>query len=233
VEDCSLHGISAEHSGQRKNKHDCIVPQHYRRCRGTWSKRVALKVLRSTGPAVDFPIVRSATALAGREVTQNARLLAMAAQVMDDAYVAVLDAKYHYRFWRPITAIRDADIDGNDATGRDPTWVPLIETPMHPEYPCAHCISAAAVGAVLQVELGGTSVPKLQTVSTTLPGVVRSWTRIEDLVKEVAEARIYDGVHFHTSTEVGARMGKQVGETVARRYIEVQSVQTTVDLAGR
>lgn len=171
-----------------------------------------------TGPAIFFPIVREIAALPGRDLTANARLLAMAAQVQDDALIAVFDAKYHYGFWRPVTAIRNGDLDGNDATERDPAWLPFIDTPMHPEYPCAHCISAAAVGAVLQAELAGTPPPKLATTSTTAPGVVRSWTRIDDFVREVAEARVYDGVHFRYSTEVGTAMGRQVGAQVARKF---------------
>jgi hypothetical protein len=171
-----------------------------------------------TGPAIYFSIVRSVTAMPGRDVTANARLLAMVAQVQDDALIAVFDAKYHYGFWRPITAIRNGDLDGNDATERDPSWLPLIDTPMHPEYPCAHCISAAAVGAVLQAELGRTPPPKLVSISTTAPGVVRSWTRVEDFVREVSEARIYDGVHYRYSTEIATAMGQQVGAQVARKF---------------
>ena len=74
----------------------------------------------------------------------NARLFALYAMAMADSYIAVFDAKYTYNFWRPVTAIRNGDIDGNDATERDPAWEPFIATPMHPEYPCAHCINSAA-----------------------------------------------------------------------------------------
>ena len=56
------------------------------------------------------------------------------------AYIAIFDAKYTYNFWRPVTAIRNGDLDGNEETTRDPAWEPIIATPMHPEYPCAHCI---------------------------------------------------------------------------------------------
>ena len=71
-----------------------------------------------------------------------------------DAYIAVFEAKYHYNFWRPVTAVRNADTTGNPATPRDAGWLPLGETPMHPEYPCAHCITAAAVAAVLRGVVG-------------------------------------------------------------------------------
>ncbi|HKZ74125.1 MAG TPA: vanadium-dependent haloperoxidase, partial [Steroidobacteraceae bacterium] len=80
-----------------------------------------------TGPAIYFPVVQSVANVSGREVTQNARLLAVVAQSMDDAMIAVFDAKYHYGFWRPITAIRNGDIDGNAATERDASWVPFID----------------------------------------------------------------------------------------------------------
>ena len=88
-----------------------------------------------SGPVMYFPIARLVADGPGREVTRNARLLAAAARAMDDAAIAVFDAKYHYGFWRPITAIRNGDTDGNDATERDASWVPFIDTPMHPEYP--------------------------------------------------------------------------------------------------
>jgi hypothetical protein len=171
------------------------------------------------GPQIYLPVARSVTTLPGREVTQNARLLAVATQALDDAAIAVFDAKYHYGFWRPITAIRNGDIDGNDATERDASWMPLIDTPLHPEYPCAHCILAASLCAVLQAEIGPGPTPKFTSVSPTAPGVVRSWSRIEDLVQEVANARIYDGVHYRTSTEVGSAMGKKIGELAADKLL--------------
>ncbi|MGH8284564.1 MAG: vanadium-dependent haloperoxidase, partial [Steroidobacteraceae bacterium] len=172
-----------------------------------------------TGPTIYFPVARSVANVSGREVTQNARLLAVVAQSMDDAMIAVLDAKYHYGFWRPITAIRNGDIDGNDATARDASWAPFIDTPMHPEYPCAHCIVSGAIGAVLHAEVGARPIPKLSTTSPTAPGTVRSWTRVDDFVQEVANARIYDGVHYRSSTEVGSAMGKKIGELAAAKYL--------------
>jgi hypothetical protein len=166
-----------------------------------------------------LPVVRSVATAPGREPTQNARLLAVAAQAIDDAFIAVFDAKYHYNFWRPITAIRNGDIDGNDATEREASWLPFIDTPMHPEYPCAHCIASAAIGAVLQAEIGTGATPTLSTTSLTAPGMVRSWTKIGDFVQEVANARIYDGVHYRNSTEVGTAMGKQIGELAATKSL--------------
>lgn len=173
----------------------------------------------STQPTVYFPVVRSVAQTPGREITQNARLFAVTGQGMDDALIAVFDAKYHYEFWRPVTAIRNGDIDGNEATERDASWVPFIDTPMHPEYPCAHCINSATIGAILQAEIGTGLTPTLSTTSVTAPGMVRTWTKIDDFVQEVADARIYDGVHYRTSTEVGTAMGRKIGELARAKYL--------------
>ena len=120
----------------------------------------------ATKPSIYHGVVRAVADRPGREITRNARLLAAVAQGMDDALIAVFDAKYHYNFWRPITAIRNGDKDGNEATARDAAWMPFIETPMHPEYPCAHCILAATVGTVIEAEAGGDPLPELSTTAT-------------------------------------------------------------------
>jgi hypothetical protein len=130
----------------------------------------------------------------------------------------VFEAKYHYQFWRPITAIRNGDRDSNAATERDPDWTPLIVTPIQPEYPCAHCMVASTIATVIRADVGKEALPTLSTTSNTLRGVTRHWTRTEDVVQEVSNARIYDGVHYRTSTEVGTRMGEQVGAVVAAAY---------------
>jgi hypothetical protein len=169
----------------------------------------------ATAPTIYFPVVRSVATSPGRDVTQNARLLAVAAQAIDDALIAIFDAKYYYNFWRPITAIRNGDIDGNNATERDASWLPFIDTPMHPEYPCAHCIVSGAVGGVLMAEVGDGPMPTLSTTSPTAQGAVRSWKSVDDFVLEVANARVYDGVHYRNSTEVGTAMGKKIGALAA------------------
>ncbi len=132
--------------------------------------------------------------------------------------IAVIDAKYTYNFWRPVTAIRNGDRDGNDATERDPAWEPLIATPMHPEYPCAHCVTQTAVATVLAAVFGDT-VPTFTLSSPTAPGVTRSFTRLSDYAAEVTNARIYDGVHYRTSGNVGAAMGRQIGVYLAENLL--------------
>ena len=89
---------------------------------------------------------------------------------------------------------------------------------MHPEYPCAHCTVAGAVGTVVQVEIG-TSSPALTTTSYLVKGSSRKWAKIEEFVQEVSTARIYDGVHFRNSTEVGTALGKQVGALAVEKFL--------------
>ena len=131
----------------------------------------------ATAPAVYWPVARSVATVPGRDESDNARLLAVAAMAMDDALIAVFDAKYAYNFWRPVTAIRNAEDDL-----RDPGWTPFIDTPMHPEYPCAHCIVSASLGAVLAAEIGTGPSPKLSSASSTAGGAVRTWPSVGDFV---------------------------------------------------
>jgi hypothetical protein len=173
----------------------------------------------ATLPPIYHGIVRSVANQPGRDATQNARLFAAVTQAADDALIAVFDAKYHYNFWRPITAIRNGDIDNNDATERDPMWTSFIDTPMHPEYPCAHCILGAAIGTVLQAEIGNGPTPTLTTTSYTAKGAARSWKKVDEFMQEVSDARVYDGVHYRNSTVVGMTMGKQVGALAVGKFL--------------
>jgi hypothetical protein len=170
------------------------------------------KFWEATAPAVYWPVARSVANAPGRDPIENARFFAAAAVAMDDALVAVFDAKYAYNFWRPITAIRNAEGDG-----RDPNWLPFIDTPMHPEYPCAHCIVSGALGAVLAAEIGNGSAPTLSASSYTAGGATRTWVKVGDWMQEVSVARIYDGVHYRNSTVVGNAMGQKIGALAAQK----------------
>jgi hypothetical protein len=178
-----------------------------------------------TGPASWLPVVRNLTATPGRSLVQNARLLALVSMATADSYIAVFDAKYHYQFWRPITAIRNGDLDGNDATAPDAIWEPLIDTPMHPEYPCAHCINSGAAAAVLEAEFGAGDLPAIRMTSAGVPGVTHQWTRIRDYAAEVSNARIWGGIHYRNSAEVGAAMGRQIGEWALKTQLGPQGTQ--------
>ncbi len=163
------------------------------------------------GPPSFNSIVRQVALAKQMDVVDCSRLFALTEIAANDAIVAVLDAKYHYNFWRPVTAIRNADITHNPMTPREPSWLPLGETPMHPEYPCAHCIVSAAVSTVLR-SIAGDEVGELTMTSPTALGVTRKWTKLQDYSDEVANARIYAGFHYRFSTEVGKDMGRKIGD---------------------
>jgi len=168
-----------------------------------------------TGPWTYNPIVKQIAMARKMDVVDCARLFALSSIAGVDAFIAVFDAKYTYNLWRPVTAIRNADLTSNAATPREESWMPLGVTPMHPEYPCAHCIVAAAISTVLQ-SVAGDEVDAISLTSPTAPGVTRKWTRLQDYSDEVSNARIYAGFHYRFSTEVGKDMGKKIGQlTVA------------------
>lgn len=174
-----------------------------------------------TGPATTDPVARQIAAAKKLNLLDNARLFALFTIAMADSGIAVFDAKYAYDFWRPVTAIRNAEIDGNDATVADAGWEPLIPTPMHPEYPCAHCIFDAAAASVLQAHFGD-AVPRFTLTSTTAPGVTRSFERLSDFAAEVVDARVWSGVHYRVSGEVGSAMGRKIGEYVVQNLLKPQ-----------
>ncbi|HEX6739270.1 MAG TPA: vanadium-dependent haloperoxidase [Vicinamibacteria bacterium] len=172
-----------------------------------------------TGAGTYNPMVRQVAAAKHLDLAANARLFALTSMAAADAIIAVFDAKYTYNFWRPVTAIRNADGDGNDATDVDPAWEPFIATPLHPEYPCAHCINQSAVARVLELEFGDEAAP-FTLKSPTAPGVEHRFTRLSAYVQEVIEARVCDGVHYRTSGQVGAAMGRQIGDHLVGKYFK-------------
>jgi hypothetical protein len=170
------------------------------------------------GPASWGPVLRAVAGAPGRALARNARLFALAEMAAADAYIAVFDAKYTFNLWRPITAIRNGDTHGSGAMSRIADWEPLVDTPLHPEYPCAHCITSGAIAAVLESEFGPT-IPEVTMTSPTAPGLVRRWRTAKAFTDEVSMARLYGGIHYRTSIVVGQAMGRQIGELAARQYL--------------
>jgi hypothetical protein len=173
-----------------------------------------------TGPASYYPIARQLVAAKKMDVVDSARFMALASVAVADTFIAVFDAKYHYDFWRPITAIRNGDIDENAATELDATWQPIDNTPMHPEYPCAHCISSAGIAAVIEGVLGSADIPEVTMTSPTAPGVTHHWTNVWAYADEVSMARIYAGFHYRFSTKVGQDMGRKIGQLVVQNLMQ-------------
>jgi hypothetical protein len=177
------------------------------------------------GPRAYFPVMLQVVAAKKMSLVEAARFMALASVAMVDAIIAVFDAKYHYEFWRPITAIRNGDLLNSPAITRDATWQPIDSTPMHPEYPCAHCIVAASCAAVVTGVIG-TDVREISATSPTAPGVTHRWADMQAFVKEVSEARIWAGFHYRSSTKVGEEMGYQIGRHVVKSYLQPVTLVT-------
>src|SRR6185295_11318861 len=172
-----------------------------------------------TGPLSTHPLHRQVAIGKEMSVTDSARFMAVITAAEADAMIAVMDAKYKYGLWRPITAIRNGDIDGNAATERAATWQPIDNTPMHPEYPCAHCIVSSAVASAIEAMLGTADISEVAIVSPTAPGVTHRWSDLNAYTDEVAEARICAGFHYRFSTIAGRQMGRNIGTYVAQTVL--------------
>ena len=157
--------------------------------------------------------ISQATA-ANLDAWQTARLLALVQLAEFDAYVAVIESKYAYNFWRPVTAVALAGTDGNPRTEAHPGWeVVSFPTPPFPDYPSGHACTGAAAAAVIRLLLGRDSGP-FTAHSASLPGVTRSFRSVEAAAKENADSRVYVGFHFRHATEIGLLQGAAVGSYV-------------------
>jgi len=162
-----------------------------------------------------MPMLRRISDLPGRTTVQNARMLARVAMTEFDEGLAMVDAKMHYQFWRPITAIRDADQDGNDATTRDAGWAPFINTPNHPEYPCGHCGYASAMATVLKAEVGNAPPGGVEVASNSIPdSLLQRLPTFDEWVQEVSFSRTLGGVHYRFSNEAAQELGRRAAERV-------------------
>jgi PAP2 superfamily len=174
----------------------------------------------TTGPLATHPLERQIVVGKNMSVLDSARFMAMVSVAETDAIQSVYEAKYHYQFWRPITAIRNGDIDDNPETERMPTWEPIDVTPMHPEYPCAHCIVSTAVATVIEALIGTSDIPEVAITMPSAPGVTHHYTTLKAFTDEVSNARIYAGFHYRNSTVVGRNMGKEIGSYVAKTVLQ-------------
>ena len=161
-------------------------------------------------------VARAETATDGRGLLAHARLFALLNITISDANTSVFDAKYSYLFWRPVTAIRNADADDNPRTTLDTGWSPFLTTPPHPEYPAAHAVIQAAAVEVLKKYFGRQYA--FDTTSPTVPGVTRHYRNFDAWAEEGGRARILGGMHFRNSIDVGHRQGSLVANWILRRY---------------
>ena len=164
------------------------------------------------------PTLRMVADGPGRRPVQNARMFVLYHMTLDDAAQAMVVDKLHYNYWRPITAIRNGEDDGNPATQPDPAWVPLIATPNFPEYPCGHCTAAGAIATVMKAETGPRPAGGVKVGAMGVPNsavhFLPSW---DEWAQEVSDSRIYGGVHYRFSNEAGEEIGRRAARMVMER----------------
>ena len=157
----------------------------------------------------------------GKSLLEHARLYAILNAALSDAYATSLESKFHYNFWRPLTAIRAADTDGNPLTVKDSTWEPAFITPPVPDYPSAHAAAGGAAATVIDALLGANR--PFQHTSTSAPAAgpgatpTRSYASALDAARENAYSRMLVGIHFRRACDVGLKQGRDVAQAVLER----------------
>ena len=164
-------------------------------------------------------IARAVAFASGNTLEANARLFALLNIAQADAAISAWDAKYAFMFWRPVTAIRGADNDGNPQTAADATWVSLIPTPPFPDYVSGHSTFSGAAATVLAHFFGSDRIT-LAVESDALPGVSRSFSSFSAAAREAAISRLYGGIHFRSANEDGLASGIAIGEWVSANIMQ-------------
>jgi hypothetical protein len=164
------------------------------------------------------PAARQASVAQRRTLSENARAFALLAMAIHDALISSTEAKFHYQFWRPVTAIRAGATDDNHRTEPDPNFLPLINTPPFPGYPSNHGCIAGAARAVLS-HVFGEDGHTITLSSDKIPEVVLNYTAWEQICDDIDDARMFGGIHFRFDQEAGQRQGRRVGEYILRHEL--------------
>jgi hypothetical protein len=164
-------------------------------------------------------VARKVTVSENLNMLEAARLFALVNMALADAYIAGWDSKFHYNFWRPYTAIRNAGGDGNTATTADPTWESSEPTPPVHDYPSTHSALGAAAATVLAMILGDNTAFTMSSPTAAPLGSTRSFKRFSDAAKENANSRVMAGIHFRFSCEAGLNLGDKIGKWTAENSL--------------
>jgi hypothetical protein len=171
------------------------------------------------GPGVWNSIARAAAASRNLDARDSARVLALMNLAMADAYISGFKIRYVYDLWRPVTAIREGDHDGNDATAGDPAWDSHQNTPAVSDYPSTQSTFSAAAAAVLVHLLGGDKTSIIVASGKPFEGIKRSFSSFTQAARESADSRIYAGIHFRSACEDGLALGQRIGQRAAALYL--------------
>ena len=184
---------------------------------GSWRTADQTEIARfwMSSPSVIWNgVARTIIDARGLDASDTAHVLAMVYLAASDAAVTCWAAKYTFNLWRPQHAIRSGAVDGNEETVGDPGWTPLFPTPPHPEYLSGHSSNSSAMATMLELFFGDNPGRPIVATSPTNPGFRRQWKTFSEGVEEVIDARIYSGLHYRTSDEAGARVGRRVARFV-------------------
>jgi hypothetical protein len=167
-----------------------------------------------------FATLRAIAGAGLSDVGDTARLFALVGIATADSQISVYDAKYHYNFWRPITAIREGDNDGNARTVGDPTWTPLIGTPPYPDHHSGANMLVASITGILRQYFGSDELSF--SISSSAAGVVvnpRHYTQLSQAEQELVDVRVYQGIHFRTADELGRVHGGRVAHWTFKKFL--------------
>jgi PAP2 superfamily len=156
----------------------------------------------------------------GLDAWDSARLLALVSLAMADGYIAGFKIRYVYDFWRPVTAVREAATDGNDATTADPAWNSLQNTPAVSDYPSTQSIFSATSATVIAMLIGGDQISVAPTSGPPFANIKRSYTSIGQAARDSADSRVYAGIHFRAACEDGLALGRKIGYRAAAMYLQ-------------
>jgi len=175
-------------------------------------------------------IARIVATAEGLDPWENARLFGLLNLALTDGYIGGFDAKIHYNYWRPVTAIQLAATDGNPDTDADPTWTPLAPTPPVPDYPSTHSVEGGAAAQVLK-QFFKTDDMSFSTCSLTLPlleeqcggasEVLRSFTSFTQAADENGLSRILVGFHFRKAVKEGIEQGRKIGNRAVNLFLKL------------
>jgi hypothetical protein len=172
------------------------------------------------GPGAWNTIARTVATSRKLDARESARVLALMNMAMADSYIAGFKIRYVYDSWRPVTAIREGDNDGNDATAGDPTWDSHQNTPNVSDYPSTQSAFSGAAAVVLASVLGGDQANVTFTSGKPFEGLTRSFTSFSQAARESADSRVYAGIHFRSACEDGLGLGRKVGQRAVALYLQ-------------
>jgi hypothetical protein len=156
----------------------------------------------------------------GKTLPENARIFALLHMATADGLISSMESKFYYGYWRPVTAIRAGNTDGNKKTARDPEWLSLIDTPPHPSYPSNYASAALAARAVLEEVYGkGDHSITLTSISPSVD-VTLHYSTFSQMTDDINDARVYGGIHYRFDQDAGSRMGWRIGSYILKNHLQ-------------